>query len=308
MLFRSQGWVENSKLDTIIALPILRQQFNSALQFYIIVLANQPNLSNQVRYIDGRLLFIERGYRLNTLDIKAISDLLQQKSESSNFKLVDFDVIRKNGFDLSVNSFFYKKYEGKKFGEICSEIKNAKRGVVGERGKVVNLSALKNETNNYLIKSGDLDDDEVGGLKEIAENCLLLSLVGGRLRPTYFVYTGEPIFIHPTLIALRIDTEKIDINYLVNELHQSYIEEQLIDITSGSLIPVLRRDKLLQINVDIDKSTADQKKFVEKIDSSIESNLIALKDAKIQIEKLKVKSKRSSRSKKGGRACISLSR
>ncbi len=282
-----QGWVENNKLETIIALPILMQQFNTAVQFYIIVLGNKPNMSDQVRYIDGRSLFVERGNREKTLDISVVSDLLQKKSESSHLKFIDTARIRKNNFDLSANSYFLKKYEGKKIREICAEIKNAKRGVIGVTGKVVKLSDLKNDKNDYLIQSGDLVEQEVGGLKEIAENCLLLSLVGGRLRPTYFVYAGEPIYIFPTLIALRIDTQKVDINYLINELHQGYIKEQLIDISSGSLIPILRKDRLLEICVDVDKTTIDQKKLVQKIDSSIESDLFALKEAKIQIEKLR---------------------
>lgn len=282
-----KDWVNNHRLQTIIALPNLKHQFQTSIQLYIVFLSNKTNLSGQVKYIDARKFLIDDGFKRKKLDIDYFKEIIYQNADSSVLKFVKQETIVENNYNLCVNGYFLTQYEGIELRNICTEIRGTKRGATEQFGRLIKIGDLKSDKHDFFLSISELELIEVKGFKEITESCLLLSLLGGKLKPTYFIYSGVSIYISPNIIALRIDSQNVDIGYLVNELNQSYVSDQLINLSSGTVIPFIKKEMLLGIVVDINKTIKEQKRIVEKIDSSTESDINALNLAKIEIDKLR---------------------
>jgi len=284
-----KSWITDEYLETIIALPNLNHQLYTSVQLYIIVLSALKNRSGEVRYIDARSMYAGDEFRIKQLNIELLKKQIIENSENKTLKYVSQNEIIENEYNLCVNNYFYKKYDGKELGEICTEIKNTKQGLPGEVGRLVKISNLKNDKKNFVLTSTDIEQREItsSNYRKISESCLLIALIGKKIKPTYFEFREEPIYIFPNIMALRIDKLAVDINYLINELYQENVFEQLSNIASGSAISYYKKESLLKIIVDVDRTLAEQKKIIEKIEYSDESNQVALEDVKIQIDNLK---------------------
>jgi type I restriction enzyme M protein len=69
------------------------------------------------------------------------------------------------------------------------------------------------------------------------------------LKPTYFAYSGTPVYTSTDIGAFLIDTTKVDIGYLASELHASYITDQIESVQSGISVHTIRREDLLNVRI-----------------------------------------------------------
>lgn len=284
-----RSWIDEDRLETIIALPNLKRQFNTSAQLYIVLLSNQKNPLSQIRYVDARSIYLENEFRINKLNVEVLKNHLEGYSESQTIKFLNKNILIENEYDLCVDKFFYKKYEGKELREICNEIRNRNFAVPGEMGRLVKISNLKNDKHDYVISSNDVELLEINSTNwiKISESCLLIASIGNKIKPTYFNYSDEPIYIFPNIMAFRVDKSLVNINYLINELHQEYISEQLSNISTGTVIPFYRKESFLSIIIDVDKTLSEQKKLIDKFDYSIISDQASFDDAKNHFADLK---------------------
>lgn len=71
-------------------------------------------------------------------------------------------------------------------------------------------------------------------VSQVNRSALLVSARGKRLKPTYFDYTGTPIFIGKDVYAFVIDESAVDPEYLIFQLDSEMVQQQL---------EILRRDE-----------------------------------------------------------------
>ena len=90
---------------------------------------------------------------------------------------------------------------------------------------------------------------------EVGENAviidysaILVSLLGNKLRPTYFLYEGKSIVIGENILALKMN-ENIDIEYFIAQLHSRFVEIQLSLIATGTNIPRMNVEDFLNVNI-----------------------------------------------------------
>lgn len=120
------------------------------------------------------------------------------------------------------------------------------------RGKVVNIKDLKNDIFNNKIDIKKVELSPVPKTHSIIfQSCLLLSTVGNNLKPTFFEFKDEPIFIGKNITAFKVDTSNVLLDYLVIELQKSYIKEQIKGYSEGSVLTVINNKDLLKIIIDI---------------------------------------------------------
>ena len=142
------------------------------------------------------------------------------------------------------------------------------------RGSALNPK-LKEALNHIpLIKVGDLKEDELDNtLSELAEgpegndnqqipdeiisknliseDCLLISLVGEKLKPTIFIYTGTPICINQNILALFPNMSEVTLEFLARELKTDRVLRQVQLIRKRGVISTLRVPSFLKIRLDI---------------------------------------------------------
>lgn len=267
-------WVDNMMIETVLALPKFKNPGFPKIQYYIIVLNTGKTHQQDVKFIDARQLYAGEQSKHQFAGFNALKDLISSSNtDGEQVKYISIDVIKSNDYDLFIGRYFAKNYLGKKLGEFCSEIDNLPLAVAGKVGLGVKISNLKNERFNSLLYAAELKYIEVKGYKEVSESCLLIALVGGKLKPTFFKHYGHEIYIHPNVIPLKVDESKVNINYLISELHKDYVLEQVKNIQKGTVIEFIPKARLKDLIVDISISLESQKLVIEKVNESVDPDL-----------------------------------
>ena len=110
-------------------------------------------------------------------------------------------------------------------------------------------------------------------LRKIEQNCLLLATRWKSLKPTYFKYEGEPIYISNDIIALKIDERKVYINYLITELHSEYVTVQLNKYRNNGVIPIIKREDLFNIRIELPSIEDQNKKYYSQAEKHLSSRV-----------------------------------
>lgn len=142
---------------------------------------------------------------------------------------------------------FFNKAEGTSLSQILNEISF----------KLPDEIRKKDEF--YFLDDEDLNEAEmdIDGLVKkdfpvnsliIDRSCLLIGTMGFELKPTYFNYSGTPIVISPNIFACQVDTEKVDVDFLIHKLKSRYVLKQKqfyhIDTTGKITKTYLKRLKI----------------------------------------------------------------
>src|SRR5690606_19919585 len=124
---------------------------------------------------------------------------------------------------------------------------------VPQLGKFVRISDLKNDKVDFKLDVSAVKETELTrpGIQLIDESCLLLAVRWKTLKPTFFEYEGDPIYLSQDILSYKVDNSVIDTAYLINELQSDYVIDQLNSFRMGSTIPFLRRVDLLEIIIKV---------------------------------------------------------
>ena len=132
--------------------------------------------------------------------------------------------------------------------------------------KQVQTRNLKDDVFDSVLTSDELENTLVkrGTFRVIDESCLLIATRWNTLKPTFFNYTGEPIVISQTVVALRLDENIVNPTFLINEFSADYVQKQLDGYRVGSVQPMLRKKDLENIKFQL-PSMQEQKAKVSGI-------------------------------------------
>ena len=244
--------IESGALESVISLPS-GLLYNTSIPLAIIVIDKGRNISKPVKFLNGETFFKKGGGRIKTLDTKALLSEYFESRDSNFIKEIPVEELRKNDFSLSVERFFIEKIDGRELKEFVETIRGGKADKT-EEGFLVqirNLSNSKFETHLNIEKLEKKELPPKSSLRKIEESCLLISLVGNSLRPTYFKYEKTPIFIQNSIQALRVKENLVDIQFLIFELKADYALKQLEGLRRGTAIQSISKNDLLSIVIKI---------------------------------------------------------
>lgn len=256
-----QYLIENDLLETIIALPggLL---MNTGIPVSIIVINKCKKKKDFVRFIDARSFVRSLQSRDKIIDRDSIIRIILDEKESDFSKFVHNQTILGNDNNLNVPRYFLKQYEGVKLADILSIIRGHRIGE-NPKGKFIRIRDLKEDDINFSL---NLDKIEISviprSLQRIEESCLLLAGRWKTLKPTLFNYIQTPIYVNTDTFAFKINEDKCDIAYLVNELHSDYVNAQLDSYREGSVIAMIRKEDLLSIKINL--PSLDEQKILVK--------------------------------------------
>jgi type I restriction enzyme M protein len=246
---------------------------NTSVQSCIVVLNNSKQRKGQVRFMDASTLIyvgdkkeiafnpVPLFYQvLNSEDHSTYDDygsLLSTWVENVNIKA--------NEFNLTVGKYFvFEKYPNlpKTYLSEVAEVINSSRNKSESLGRLVRIGNLKKGLVDYTLKSSELNMIEIDqNARKIEEDCILMAGHFKQLKPTYFKYSGEPIYISPAIYALRIDKTKTDPFYLVHQLSTVATEFQIQGLSNGTAIPRISKKDLLSLKIEVPSLDEQERKI-----------------------------------------------
>ena len=239
--------VNNNLIDTIITLPSGLLS-NTNIPVCIVVFKTESRHDGHVRMVDASTFLIKSGPRSKFLNDQALFELISNDSENDFLRYVNNSEIAENDFDLSVGRYFLKEIHGAPLHSFADIITGSK-APQGMKMRQVQIRNLKDDIFNSTLKSDEIDLSLLirGTFRVIEESCVLIATRWNSLKPTYFKYTGEPIVISQSVVALRLNESIVDPTFLINEFSVVYVKEQLDAYRVGAVQPMLRKKDLRNI-------------------------------------------------------------
>ena len=260
-----QKLIEEDLIDTIISLPggLL---FNTGIPLAVIIINKDKKIPGKVRLIDANKFVDSKSSREKILNDYRLKSVVRGSYKESEFvRIVDKFQIKKYDYNLNVPRYFQKHIKGIKLKDIVELVRGSRRDIP-KKGKMIRIRDLKEDKLNFRLDISNIEKSELRrpNLRSIDESCLLLATRWKTLKPTYFKFSGDPIFINPNILSFKVNEQIADTSYLINELHADYVKEQLASYRQGTSIPMIRRNDLLDLVIKL-PSLEEQKAKVQGI-------------------------------------------
>ena len=284
-----RSFIENDYLDMVISMP--GGMFpNSGVITAILVLNKNKQYPGKVRFVKGEHFVTEQKNKVNKLlDADLLNYIASNKSDSEYIRFIANKEIADNDFSLIVNKYYkVPVIEGTPLGEFIQNYLGD-RALNQSIGKHVRIRDLSDANAEINLDTSSIESEEITrrDIREINQSCLLLSSQWRAIKPTYFEYKGESIFIGHEIYAFHIDESKVTPEYIVHELRSDYVGEQFEQYRTGAAVPRFNRDAAHNIVVDIPASIDEQKsrlagmnKILDRM--SILERVLESKDVRLQ--------------------------
>jgi len=265
--------VENDLIDMIISFPggIL---VNTSVPVAVILINKNKMAKGIIRFVDAKKYVESSSKREKKINEVELTSLIKSNSESESVRFVSNQTVREFGYNLDAHRYFAPKMQ------VDDGIKKVKLGDVAEilrgqripgirKGKFIRIRDLSEDKIQYFLDLKNVNTTEAPRTAfKITESCLLLATRWKSLKPTFFNFDKEPIYIIPDTIALKVDENKIDVGYLINELYSDFITETTNLYRVGDIIPYIRKEDLLNIPIPL-PSLEEQRAKVQGIKETL---------------------------------------
>lgn len=267
--------LNNNYLEALIKLP--NNFFHStAINSYLIVVSKEQNNNKGIKMVDASNMISRQRNKQNILNVDQVLKSLELVDESEFSKYITINEIKKNEYNLSVNRYFVEDLHLteeetshlEKLSKVVTIVKRER--VIEKKGKLLRISDLSKDKLDYTKTFEDLDERDLKNNSNLLkEDSLLLSSIQTDLKPTAFIKTDSKIYYQPNFImACIVDSTKVNLDYLVLELHKEYVINQIKAKRMGTAIQRITRKDLLEIEIVL-PNMAEQLKKVNIYRSSI---------------------------------------
>ena len=263
--------VENNLLSTVIMFPD-NLLTNTSIPFAILILDKNKQDKN-VKMVDARsYVKISDSNWLNRLrlDSKKLLSEVEETELSDKITLVSNADVKKQDYNFTVRRYFSLDFEGVALSELLTPIKSNiqhvnKKESFNDKVKYIGVKQLKEDPLNYFLNADQLSlTKHPNQMRLINEPCLLLVNRNNQLKPTYVNTTKTGFFISLFVYAFRVDFKKVDLDYLINQLHADYVKKQLSGLYSS--LYILSKKDMLTIKIklpDLETQRSEVKGFKE---------------------------------------------
>jgi type I restriction enzyme M protein len=257
--------IEKDLIETVISFPngILH---HTAIKTSVLVINKAKKNKRFINFIIADDFVIDGTNRSKILQDKEFIDFISKGKESSFIKKISIEEVKSNDGVLDCQRYFIQNYEGVKLNEFVTRIRG-QRINPSEKGKWVKIRDLKDDNHNFYLDIDNIDEVEfTRQVIKIEESCILLSKIGRNLKPTFFEFSGKPIYINDDILALRVDKKIALPIFIVMEFYKDYIVEQSNSYRKGAVIPFLKVSDILSVKFDLLNLTEQQKQLDYFID------------------------------------------
>lgn len=267
--------VNNNSIDTIISLPsgILK---HTSIPICVVIFRKYPVNQGFVKLVDAsEFTFKSSDKKSKVLDDLTLVDYIKSNNENDFIRNIDFLQIQDNDYNLKVNRYLNEEdFDGIKLSEIgafLSGTRSARESVA----KFVKIKDLKDDIVNFYLESDTIESKEIpsNNVRKIEQDCLLVAVRWKTLKPTYFKYQGEAIYISNDIFAIKIDENRVNINYLINELSSDYVKKQLDKYRISTVIPMIRKIDFFNLKIVLPTLQEQNKKYFYQAEKYISTKV-----------------------------------
>ncbi|MFA5819754.1 MAG: N-6 DNA methylase [Bacteroidales bacterium] len=265
-----QKLITEDLLETVIALPSKYNQPYSNIRTAIIFINKNKNHSRK-----KNILLIDLKHEFDSLVNLPDKELLKSTFYDWNTvkdysKVVDSETILNENYELLPVKYLQPKIDiPLRTGENLQVLGKIINNYPGRRFDWYNLREtipyikVSNLSENFEDFFLDVSRGELTGVKNrkgtfIDTSVLLVCRVGEKLKPQFFKYENTPLVINSNILAFTVDTEKIDIEYLILELRSRYFSDQLNQIRRLSGIPNFSKNEFFNLFIRLTEKKNDQ--------------------------------------------------
>ena len=269
--------VERDVIEMIITLPS-NLFHHTGISTSIIIINPKKDSKGKIRFIDASKLVIEDPRRRRKLNLKEIHNEVSEPGKIS--RIVGNSTIKNQDYILDCKRYFLASKENttdsKPLSRVLEKVCGNKYNLPSQ-GKVLKISDLSKDRFNYRLNLEQIKDGEIkDGFYVISESCLIISPSTSNLRPTYFEYVDEPIYVSGRIDAFKVLSNAIEIDYLVNQLYSNEVLEQINAYRLGESIKSLSVRDFLKIRIHAPSI---------QVQKSLGKGLQMLTDQILQLEK-----------------------
>ena len=283
--------INEDLIDTIIHFPssIL---YNTNIPFVVMILNKSKKERNKIMFVDSEAYSspisknpAKTRVLLNVEEILEAINSVDRKSVRIKSK----EEIVKNNYNLTVQRYFQDELnDGIKLKEILTRYRfneDTDKSIVfrSNYGKLIKPHNLKNHFLDFYLDTDEIEFStfKVPNIKKINSNCLLLSLKTTSLKPTYISNINEIIHHNTNITPFLVNEDKVDVNYLINELHSPYVKQQIKRFRQGTTIPFIKTNDLLNVKIKLPSIEEQRAKVL-----GLKELLNEIKEKESKIEKL----------------------
>lgn len=260
--------------------------YSTSIPIAVLVLNKAKDIKNEVLFIDASKFTDNVSLKEKSINYRLLLNEIQNSCETEAIKIVSGEKIKSFDYDLSVSRYFLKDFEGVNFGNIVKVIPG-QRISKNESGYFVHIRNLKNDALDFELDILSVEFKKLPDyVKKIDESCILIATRWNTIKPTVFNYSGMPIYISNDIIALKVTSDKVDIEYLIQELLSSQVKEQIDPYRMGEVIPFIKLQDILKIKIRLPGMEAQKVKVLSSKELHFKQKEVELKGKR---EKLGIK-------------------
>lgn len=241
--------IEKDLIELIVSFPsgILP---DTGMPFSLLVINKKKLDSGSVRLINAKKLLVDDGSRRKRLDFEALKEAANKAVKSNSARAVSNTELAANDYILQVQRYLVSDYAGVKLSELLTPVHGlSTRGIAGAK-LVRNRDLATNSARRLQLDDLEIPERLATG-KFVEESCLLVSLDGNALKPTLFLYDRVGIAMYPGVYGFKIDDQKIDPDYLIEQLNKPATLSQVESYRLGAVIPRIRQNDFLNVKIEV---------------------------------------------------------
>lgn len=256
--------IENDLLETIISFPG-STLLNTNIQFSLLVINKNKSNRGVLTLVNAESLVKKTNSRQKVFNENGLMDILKNPSQNALVRVVSNDHVITNDLNLNIGRYFQEEIDGVEIGSLVEVISGQRLDVT--RGKLLKIRNLKDDIFDNQLNLDLVDEVIIPtnlNSKKITESCVLLALRWKSLKPTYFEFNGTPIYITSDIIALRPNADILDSHFFIQELYSTSVLNQTKAFLIGVTVPMIRREDLLKIKIQIPNQLDKKSSLVEQ--------------------------------------------
>lgn len=258
--------LEKDYIQTIIKLPTEMFAPKKRHQSCIIITNKRKLHKGLVQFIDATQCVNEEG----KFSCEMLMEVLDNSEELHFVKWISCKELLSGRGALALELVLHKSIkipEGfhlERLGDLIASLKGSHRTGFSPETMIpiINVRDLSRKPfENRLTDLEMASPTEAGFLTYLDRNALLVS-VEGNLRATYYSYKDNGAFAEDNIAAYEIKEKKVSPTYLIRELWQPYVQDQLVYKRSGKLLAL---ELFEEVRILVPDKIQEQKSIVEEI-------------------------------------------
>lgn len=250
-------------LDTVILLP--RGLVHHPRTSQVVLMFDKAKAENApIRMVDASDFFTATA-SLNILRVQELLDAINDENPSVVCQVSLEDIIE-CGYDINpaLHLKDSMRLDMPKGCRLLKEVVDHYEGNLNDSDSTLVIVAGSKTPDGrsfpYELKEGK-------PVRILEKECIILNRVGN-IRPVHFIPKEGVVAGYGSNSFAFIPHDDVDMNYLLLELNQPYIKQQIAAKQKGSVVPKMQLEDLLSIRISIPASLEDQRQaYREKAES-----------------------------------------